>query len=77
MKVRRGLWRLWIVGSVAWIAFVTFDAIHFLLTCREPGCDVGIPSHLEWALGVPLAVLAASLVIWAAVLWIAGGFQRR
>jgi hypothetical protein len=27
MRVARGLWRIWIIGSATWIAFVTFDAI--------------------------------------------------
>jgi hypothetical protein len=80
MHVRRGLWRLWIAGSVAWIAFVTFDAINWIYRCvGRPAnyeCDPGILPHLEWALGVPLGVLAASLVLWVAARWIIAGFRE-
>jgi hypothetical protein len=77
MHLRRGLWRLWIAGSAAWIAFVTFDAIYFCAGLPASRCDPGIRLHLEWALGVPLGVLAAFLVIWIAVWWIVAGFQGR
>ena len=81
MNVRRGLWRLWIAGSVAWIAFVTFHGIDWVSFCADlPAsrqCDPGIRSHLEWALGVPLGVLVAFSVIWMTVRWIIAGFQGR
>jgi hypothetical protein len=83
MHVRRGLLRLWIVGSVAWIAYLAYDAISFkIFVCERPdtynqGCDPGYITHLEWALGVPLGVLATWLVLWVAARWIIAGFRGR
>jgi hypothetical protein len=76
MHVARGLWRVWIAGSAAWIAVVTFDAIYFCANLPvDYQCDPGLRPHLEWALGVPVAVLAASLVLGVAVCWIIAGFR--
>jgi hypothetical protein len=75
MNVRRGLLRLWVAGSIGWIAFVGYDAIRYWPS-GHPVSDqweFSIRPHLEWALGVPLAALALVLVI----RWITAGFKQR
>jgi hypothetical protein len=84
MNVRRGLLRLWVVCSIAWIAFVTYDATTHYFYWQSADAwrydlwdwDFNIRPHLEWAFGVPLAVLGTALVFTAAVRWIVTGFKQ-
>ena len=63
--MRRGLFRLWIVGAALWVlavAFVNYDDI-------EDWASLGRVAAI--ALGIPLAVLA----LVAAPLWALSGFD--
>src|SRR5271165_2683102 len=74
MNVRRGLFRLWVICSVAWIAVVGFDAIYYWQAALSEGeqWTYSIRPHLAWALGPPTALL----VLYAAVQWISVGFKH-
>jgi len=77
MNLRRGLLRLWMVCSIAWIAFVSIDAIRYwslswtlsdspLRLARDVARDweSSIRPHLEWAFGPPVVVLIVGAALW-------------
>jgi hypothetical protein len=85
MNLRRGLLRLWMVCSIAWIAFVSIDAIRYwspswtlsdspLRLARDVARDweSNIRPHLEWAFGPPVVVLIVGAALW----WAIAGFRK-
>jgi hypothetical protein len=65
MNLRRGLFRLWIVGAALWVlavAFVNYDEIEDLASLGRVAAI---------AFGIPLAILA----LVAAPLWALSGFD--
>jgi hypothetical protein len=77
MNLRRGLLRLWMVCSIAWIAFVSIDAIRYwslswtlsdspVRIARDVARDweSSIRPHLEWAFGPPGVVLIVGAALW-------------
>jgi hypothetical protein len=71
MNLRRGLLRLWVVFSIAWIVFVGIDAIRYW-DPRFTTWESSIRPHLQWAFGPPVAVLLIGMGLWRA----ATGFRK-
>jgi hypothetical protein len=85
MNLRRGLLRFWMVCSIAWIAFVSIDAIRYwslswtlsdspVRIARDVARDweSSIRPHLEWAFGPPVVVLIVGAALW----WAIAGFPE-
>ena len=101
MNIRHRLLRLWIVGSIAWIAAVGYNAYSLWptpvgpwtanqalewshpVTKKPPTMEQLekivrsrerwiVRSHLEWALGPPVAVIIIGAALWCAT----AGFRR-
>lgn len=82
-RIQRGLFRLWLAFSLAWICFWTWHdnvlcLLGFDLTGASPWCLTGlylpVRPHIETAelvLGVPLAAAATI----ALVAWVTAGFK--
>jgi hypothetical protein len=84
LNLRRGLFRIWITGSIAWVAFTIWHSplardlseIFFsertfrftLLWSTSENID-----QVLWIIGPPFAVLLAAL----SLRWIAKGFRRK
>jgi hypothetical protein len=73
MNIRRGLLRLWALCSGAWVGVVGFDAAYYWIPSSNQWAD-SIRPHLEWAFGVPLAVIVAAVVLVAGIRWVRAGF---
>lgn len=84
MNIRRGLWRVWAILSLLWVAFVAWDLdVRCLMgmnpTSAKPWCTSPLADPVgvwTWALAAmasgPLISAAAGL----AIAWIAAGFRR-
>jgi hypothetical protein len=87
MDVRRGILRLWLVASAAWIAWTLWQSdVSCPLTaigiavpndpwCKDPLVDpIAYYSDLVVkALGPPVS----AAILWFAALWISAGFRSR
>lgn len=74
-NLKRGLFRLWVVGSVLWIAGQLLNIANLVLDRNfrpEDTLQITIFGAI-FALGPPLLLL----VVGAGVFWVVGGFQRR
>jgi len=76
MNWKRGLFRTWLVGTAIWIAAVIYMVVASwpvdLDTSRfTPQVRAHVLLASEWALGPPIAVLIAGLVLG----WILRGFR--
>jgi hypothetical protein len=85
MNLRRGLMRLWIVGSVGWVIAVLIYHYHrgcYLiddgLGCRDPNPNnwpyvVTWLEFVGWMVAIPVLSLAAGL----GLSWAVAGFRRQ
>ena len=71
MNLRRGLFRLWVVGSSLFVLATVLFAWRAIETGRMSLDDIS--GLAAFAVGVPLFVLALG----ASVLWALSGFSRR
>lgn len=70
MNIWRGLLRLWIVFSLAWVAFIVIDGLRYYWDgLYAPWLPRG---HLAWAFIPPLAVLTAGGLL----RWAVAGFRK-
>ena len=76
MNWQRGLFRVWLIGSICWIGYALWDG---LLVCRF---SIHLPSKCQYetpwsgivVLGVGVPLLA--LLIGGALMWVGRGFKR-
>jgi hypothetical protein len=81
MNIRRGLWRLWLVLTVAWLGLVIWTTPELQTCLFRIGsglrCDNWTTHDYIAAVGVLFGGPVALLVIGWAVFWITSGFKRR
>jgi hypothetical protein len=80
MNIRRGLWRLWLVLTVAWLGFAIWTTPD-LQTClfrigSGQWCDHWTTHDYLAAVGVLFGGPVALLVLGCAVFWITSGFKE-
>jgi hypothetical protein len=80
MNIRRGLWRLWLVLTVAWLGFVIWTTPELQTCLFRIGsglwCDYWTTHDYIVAVGVLFGGPVALLVCGWAVFWITSGFKR-
>ena len=87
MRVRSGLWRLWIVGSVAWAAYVAWDsdvacplALIGVDTDAGPWCEHQNAEPLRYYGSLALRMIGFPLLAGVALVataWALSGFRSK
>jgi hypothetical protein len=74
MNWERGLFRLWVVASMAWAAFLLFEfsAVIFLIFEAPLSDTISIIAFVAAYICIPIGLAYA---VGYAALWIFGGFQ--
>jgi hypothetical protein len=81
-NARTGLFRLWVVASLAWIGYLAWNSelSCFLEPLAGPWCNYPLAEPWKYYSGLVLEMVGLPILVGLAIiagLWVVAGFKRR